>query len=367
MSVLLCESIKCKTIHLLKTKSLHKYLSGECTEEEKAEVERWLQKSPRNQEKMNDMKQIWDIPPGKRITVDPEDAWELFRSRVLETPKRSDINTGRFSGKGKKNPVYQLRNRQKGNNIRLMTYLAAIAAVFLVAFLFVYQSSQNSVPSEFEFSMQEITTEKGQRTNVRLSDGTRVQLNGDSKLMIPENFKDNHRIVTLEGEAYFEVVPGQSGNFHVYANNSVTRVLGTKFNVRAYPDDDSVEVVVAEGRVSMSTDENMHAPEVQLTQNQRGTLSRSGEVMAAPIEDASLYLGWTSGKLIFHNAPVQEVKRRLERWFDIEVVLVGDFSSNEKLLTGTFENVPLSLVLGSISLSLDLQFQQEGNHVVFTK
>src|SRR5690625_4336611 len=174
----------------------------------------------------------------------------------------------------------------------------------MITFLFSYQSAQDSSFPEFELSMQEISTEKGQRTTVRLSDGTRVQLNGESKLMIPENFMDDHRIVTLEGEAYFEVVPGMQNNFFVYANNSVTQVLGTKFNVRAYPDDDSVEVVVAEGRMSMNSDENMHAPEVQITQNQRGTLSRSGEVRASQIEDVDIYLGWNKGKLTFQNTSV---------------------------------------------------------------
>src|SRR5690625_2417497 len=159
---------------------------------------------------MNDMKQIWDIPPGKRITVDPEDVWELFRNRVLEKPKRSNVDTGRSSGRKGVHLAYQNKDRQQGNTVRLMAYFVAIAAVLLVAFLFTYNSAQDSVVPEFELSMQEISTEKGQRTTVRLSDGTRVQLNGDSKLMIPENFKESHRIVTLEGEAYFEVVPGQS-------------------------------------------------------------------------------------------------------------------------------------------------------------
>src|SRR5690625_6584345 len=248
-----------------------------------------------------------------------------------------------------------------------MAYSAAIAAVLMITFLFSYQSAQDSALPGLELSMQEITTEKGQRTTVRLSDGTRVQLNGESKLMIPGSFTDGHRIVTLEGEAYFEVEPGMQNNFFVYANNSVTQVLGTKFNVRAYPDESNVEVVVAEGKVSMSSDENMHAPEVQLIQNQRGTLSTSGEVVASAISDVDLYLGWTKGKLTFHNTPVQEVKTSLERWYDNEVVLKGDFSSNEKLLTGSFENVPLSLVLGSISLSLDLQYQQDGNIIIFSK
>jgi len=351
----------------LETELLHKYLSGECTEKQKAVVERWLQASPQNQEKMNEMKQIWDISPGKRITVDPEDAWELFQNRVLDSRERFPEKVQRQPNRRKRYPAYKNNDRQRGRMGRMMAYSAAIAAVVMITFLFSYNSVQDSTLPEFELSMQEITTEKGQRTTVRLSDGTRVQLNGESKLMIPGNFMDSNRIVTLEGEAYFEVVPSMNKNFFVHANNSVTQVLGTKFNVRAYPDESNVEVVVAEGKVSMSSDENMHAPEVQLIQNQRGTLSTSGEVVASAISDVDLYLGWTKGKLTFHNTPVQEVKTSLERWYDIEVVLKGDFSSNEKLLTGTFENVPLSLVLGSISLSLDLQYQQDGNIIIFSK
>jgi len=351
----------------LETELLHKYLSGECTEEQTAEVERWLQASPQNQEKMDEMKQIWDIPSGKRIHVDPEDAWELFRSRVLVPRKRFPAEARRQSNRGNRYPAYKNTDRRRGRSVRLMAYSAAIAAVLMITFLFSYQSAQDSALPGLELSMQEITTEKGQRTTVRLSDGTRVQLNGESKLMIPGSFTDGHRIVTLEGEAYFEVEPGMQNNFFVYANNSVTQVLGTKFNVRAYPDESNVEVVVAEGKVFMSSDENMHAPEVQLTQNHRGTLFRNGEVMAAPIEDTDPYLGWTKGRLTFYNTPVPEVKTRLERWYDIEVMLAGDFSSNEKLLTGTFENAPLSVVLASISSSLDLHYQQDGNVVTFSR
>src|SRR5690625_2861382 len=316
---------------------------------------------------MDEMKQIWDIPTGKRIHVDPEDAWELFRSRVSVPRKRFPAEARRQSNRGNRYPAYKNTDRQWGRSVRLMVYSAAIAAVLMVAFLLSHPFSQDSAPPEFELSMQEITTEKGQRTTIRLSDGTRVQLNGESTLMIPKNFMDSHRIVTLEGEAYFEVASDMERKFFVHANNSITQVLGTKFNVRAYPDEDNVEVVVAEGLVSMSSEEQLHAPEVQLIQNQRGTLSKSGEVVASAISDVDLYLGWTKGKLTFHNTPVQEVKTSLERWYDIEVVLKGDFSSNEKLLTGTFENVPLSLVLGSISLSLDLQYQQDGNIVIFSK
>jgi transmembrane sensor len=237
----------------------------------------------------------------------------------------------------------------------------------LITFLFSNHISLMSGVYEPELSMQEITTNKGQRTSVKLSDGTRVHLNAESKLIVPESYMNNNRIVTLEGEAYFEVEPHTNRTFFVHANHSVTQVLGTKFNVRAYPDEDNVEVVVAEGKVSLNSDENMLAPEVQLTRNQRGTFSRNGEVVASTITDAERYLDWTKGKLTFHDAPVGEVKSRLERWYDIEVILKDDFPVNERLLTGTFENVPLSVVLSSIALSLDLQYKQDGNTVILLK
>lgn len=329
---------------------------------QKAEVERWLQDSPQNQEKLNNMKQIWNVSPGKRIHVDPEDAWELFRTRVLDTPQR---NANKVVSKRNRGSAYQsYEGRRRNKAVRILAYSTAVAAVLMIAFLFSYPTVQEPVPATFELSMQEITTEKGQRTTVRLSDGTRVQLNGDSKLMIPGNFTENNRIVTLEGEAFFEVIHRSDSQFFVQANNSITEVLGTKFNVRAYPDEDSVEVVVAEGRVSMSASDELHAPEVQLTQNQRGTLSKSGEVVASAISDLELYVGWTMGKLTFKDAPIEEVKVKLERWFDIEVILGEGFSTEDKLLTGTFEDAPLAVVLASISLSLDINYQKGEEKVV---
>src|SRR5690625_7311300 len=127
---------------------------------------------------MNDMKQIWDIPPGKRIAVDPEDAWELFRNRVLEKPKRSHINTGRSTGRRDVHRTYQNKDRQQDNSVRLMAYFAATAAVILVAFLFTYDSAHDAVVREVELSMQEKTTEEGQRTTVRPAEGNRVERHG---------------------------------------------------------------------------------------------------------------------------------------------------------------------------------------------
>lgn len=351
----------------MKTELLHKYLAGECSPREKQEVENWLESSPQNRKKMDEIQRIWCVSPGKRIDVDSKEAWASFHERFLHTqetdPEREPVS--KFAEK--KNKLYKRPLRQRWMSPRSVMVYGVVAAILMIAFLF---SNQNWLISKLpgpELSMQEIKTERGQQTSVKLSDGSLVQLNAGSKLLIPENYMVNNRTVHLEGEAYFEIVHNPDKEFLVYANNSITQVLGTKFNVRAYPDEDKVEVVVAEGKVSIYPDENILAPEVQLTQNQRGTFSRNGEIEASTIPDLGLYVDWTKGKLTFNDAPLGEIKNRLERWYDIEVFLKDDFSANDKLLTGSFENVPLSVVLNSIALSLDIHYKQDGNTVIFLK
>lgn len=352
----------------MKTELLHKYLAGECTILEKEMVENWLHSSPQNQEVLDEIQQIWRISPGKRIHVDSHEAWTSFQSRVLKTQDTFPDREPTSKPAEKKSKQYKNHVRKRWMSSRsIMAYAGAVAAIFMIMFLFFNQGWLNYKAADPELSMQEITTQRGQQTTVKLSDGSLVQLNGESKLSVPENYMDGNRAVHLEGEAYFEIVPNPDRKFLVYANNSVTQVLGTKFNVRAYPGEDIVEVVVSEGKVSLSSDENILAPEVQLIQNQRGTFSKNGEIIASNVSDLSKYMDWTKGKLTFFDAPPGVIKNRLERWYDIEVILKDDFSSNDKLLTGSFENAPLSVVLSSIALSLDIDYKQDGSTVIFLK
>src|SRR5699024_7923477 len=120
--------------------------------------------------------------------------------------------------------------------------VAATAVVLLAALL--YYVAGFSTPDAPEMVSQKIITEKGQQTTVQLSDGTRIHLNVESRLSVAAGFNsDNKRIVHLEGEAFFEVAPDRQRPFEVHTAGSVTQVLGTKFNVSAYPDQEDVQVV----------------------------------------------------------------------------------------------------------------------------
>lgn len=344
----------------MKISYLHKYLSGECNAKEKEAVKKWLNASKQNQEYFEALKLIWDVSPKKNITVDAEAAWESVRPQNLKKTKSI------------KNPVLPSAGQQKNNysgsfirqHAHAFAYSFAAAAVILIAVMFTQFVPENKVPTQPTQEMQEVITERGQRTTLRLIDGTRIQLNVESQLEIPADFNSTDRQVYLEGEAYFEVVSNPAKPFIVHTPEGVTKVLGTKFAVRTYPCDSQVQVVVVEGKVSLGPNEDGTAQAVHLTRNRRGIYTKNGNLEVTEIENLDEHIGWKAGKLTFRNAPLTEVRQRLERWYDIEITFKNEFSSLSRRLTASFKNEPLTEVLKVTALALDVKYEREGQEVI---
>ncbi|MFH5833843.1 FecR family protein [Halalkalibaculum sp. DA3122] len=342
---------------------LQKYISNRCSVREEELVKEWLNASSENKKIMKEMEQIWRVSPGKNIDVDSGKAWDAFRrEHILD--RESAVSDNGVPGTGQVNRHY-LRENRAGRRSRVLAYVGTVAAVLLVALLFYNSGPFPPELPQQELVSQEITTEKGQRTMVRLSDGTRIHLNAESKLTVPHDYMKNERVVRLHGEAFFEVVSDQNRPFVVFTANSVTHVLGTKFNITAYSGDEEVQVVVAEGKVALGSDDDLRAPEVQLTRNQKGMINKNGEILASNIPDVSMYTDWSRGILTFRDAPLGEVEKKLERWYDVEVLFDEGISDEKRQLTGTFKDVSMSSVLNSIALSLELHYTQDGRTITF--
>lgn len=345
---------------------LHKYLSGECSTGEKKLVEEWLKADPQNREFMKELKKIWKITPNDEFEVDAQTAWVSFRRRVIEKPDHSSLNTP-VSDKQKRlsdNRKYSIGSHR--NQSKIFAYSIVAAAVVLIAFLFFQYIPEVDNTSEAQITMQEIVTKKGQRTTFRLSDGTRVQLNNDSRIEIPAEFMDAFREVYLDGEAFFEVMHNQDKPFIVHSKDAFTKVLGTKFGVRAYPEEDQVQVVVAEGKVALGSQKQVNRQSEFIARNEIGILSENGQTYVSPVANMDRYLGWKDGQLVFDDTPMREVKPQLERWYDITCTLV-DSSLDSRLLTASFNNEPMTEVLSVIALSLNMKFEREGREVTFYK
>ncbi len=340
---------------------LQKFLSEECSPEEKQQVEDWLNADPENRTFMHSLIKIWDVEPKDEIQVDAESAWDSFQHKISEDKVSDPKTTVQHLQKW----YSDSRNRRKSS--RTVAAIWSVAAVILVTVL-VYNimprfvTAPDDSVAEQQTTVQQISTERGQRTSVRLMDGTKVQLNAESKIEIPPAFGDSVRRVTLEGEAYFEVAHNPNKPFIVHTADAYTRVLGTKFGVKAYAEDDEIQVVVQEGKVALGSLSRSDLQSKPITKNKRGSITSNGITRVREVANISKYLGWKDGRLIFESSPLPRVISQLERWYDINIV-VADQSLRTSTITASFKDEPMTEVLNIITLSIDAHYERSGRTI----
>ncbi len=345
---------------------LHKYFSGECSKAEEQLVQEWLKADARNREYLKSLEKIWNASFGDEFDVDVQAAWKKFRERVFEEQKAEAKPRNVFSIVDKTHSRYEYEHPRR-QWLAVGAYAAAVIVVVAVAVVLFSPFTHKVTPPPT--AMKKIVTQKGYRTSLELADGSRVVLNAESRLTVPKEFAADKRVVYLVGQAYFEVVHNPDKPFIVHAGDVSTRVLGTKFGIRAYPAEKKVQVVVAEGRVAVDSQKPTgRREEIQLTHNQMGVVSQNGQTKVTSVANLDQYLGWRKGRLVFRNTLFPAVRRQLERWYDITCKLAPDsYELNSLRLTATFDNEPLSEVLKVIALSLNLDYRRVHQVVIFSK
>lgn len=342
---------------------LARYLAGECTGRELEIIKQWLRENPENRKGMKELKQIWETSARKRPVssdytgIDGE--WDKLKDRLK--------NEEGFRGHADKRPAGS-KELKTPSGYSTTRHLMRVAAVLLLAGLLgilSYQYWSQSQPEPREQALREISTEKGQRANSTLGDGTRVLLNADSKMTLPSEFASDVRRVFLEGEAYFDVASNPDKPFVIHSREAVVRVMGTSFSVRSYPEDEQVRVVVQEGSVSFEAKDPRSSQKATLTANQLGRYSlKSNQIETRQVDDIELYLSWREGYLKFRETPMSEVATELERRYGIEV----DFrhpAVKEMSLTALLKSRSIRNVLDVISVSLDIQYELNESNVTF--
>ncbi|MDR8389910.1 FecR domain-containing protein [Aliifodinibius sp. S!AR15-10] len=350
-------------------KILYKYVKGDCDEEELRKVGVWLKKDPANEDFFISFIEEWSEEENIEFDTDARAAWDQFQKNNLKPDNLQDTDySSRFTGQAIDKP-YSIKYIKRGRSPAFWSYSAAAVMLLILALIFVIEQFKvQSMPvTEKESSYQEISTVRGQRTNLILSDGTKVILNSSSSLRIPKNYGTGVRKLYLVGEAFFEVKHDEEAPFIVVSYDTYTKDLGTQFNVTAY-DSTSIEVAVKEGLVSMGRvkEGELQKDIVELTPNKLGVLKDVGGLTVSDIDHMDQYVGWTEGELAFRSAPFPVVLKRLERWFDIDCKVKGDASSFAKrTLTATYDNMPMSEVLDVLSISMDVSYTRQGRTITF--
>ena len=193
------------------------------------------------------------------------------------------------------------------------------------------------------------------RVQFRLPDGTTGWLNSNSNVKYLGNFL-RKRQVELTGEAFFDVVKDASRPFTVTTSDIQLEVLGTKFNVASYCDEDNIEVVLEEGSLKFV---NIRKNQSKIMKpNDLIVYNKELKSIVSEVVQPKKYLSWTEGSLVFRNDPIDVVARRLARWYNAEVVLKNDIDTNLRL-RATFVGENLEEVLNLLKLSLPVKYSIE--------
>jgi hypothetical protein len=195
--------------------------------------------------------------------------------------------------------------------------------------------------------MNTLATPRGGQYEVVLPDGTRVWLNSATSLTYPVMFPGKERRVELTGEAYFEVAKNAASPFFVKTSSQTVEVLGTHFNINSYPDEKSVKTTLLEGSVKVTGSENGRVVKLSPLQQAVNVSGNLKVIDDADIEEA---LAWKNGKFLFRNTDLQTVMRQLSRWYNVDVEYQGTVAT--KHYRGRISrNVPVSQVFEILKTS----------------
>lgn len=191
----------------------------------------------------------------------------------------------------------------------------------------------------------------GARVSFNLPDGTTGMLNSGSKLTYTLPF-NNNRYINLEGEAWFEVNHDENHPFEIRAGNSTVKVLGTSFNLSAYQAENYIEVVLQKGKVEFH--DKKGDKDVTLLPSER-LVFQDGNISKSVIDPAKYY-AWTEGKLVFRGDLMDEVARRIERWYNVKIEL-ADRKLEKYSFRATFEDDKLEDVLRYLSMTSPIKYK----------
>lgn len=209
----------------------------------------------------------------------------------------------------------------------------------------------------------ELKTPVGQQLTINLSDGTKVFLNAGSSLRFPTVFNTSKREVHLSGEAYFEVAKNKIKPFKVYTANQEVEVLGTHFNINAYENESFSRTTLVEGKVKVKA-KNVVASSV-LEPGQESVV-QIGNLVVSEV-DVSDALAWRLGYFKFNNEDLESIMRKLQRWYNIEVVYETQRNPNLAFNGRISQTKSIASILKIIEESGNVHFKIEGRRVTVLK
>ncbi|TKG95577.1 FecR family protein [Puteibacter caeruleilacunae] len=312
-----------------KDNPLGKYIKGTHSLNDKLEVDNLFLDDNNSQRLKEELEDYW-------INEEGEQADEKTLSRMLRLLHQK-INTQR-------NWI------ERGG--RILNMYAKVAAVLLIPLMIysIWQHTQTT-KSTIEYATAEISSPEGCRTKFYLPDGSSGWLNANSTIYYEQGPK-NQRNVQLTGEAFFDVTKDKEHPFVVALPNFKIKVLGTRFNVTGFPDQNIESVVLEEGSVQVIDNNNRKV--ITMKPDYKVSYYKDKRKFIGEKVDAKNYIAWINGVLIFNNDPVEVMAQKLEAFYNIDVE-VDKRGLEDDLFFATLENESLEDVLKFLEITSNVE------------
>lgn len=331
-----------------------RYLSGECSEAEAQRLQGLMQQDRQLRELVLVMQKVWNVTPLPRDQVDLDGAWQQMRSRIRSAESKAT--------QGSRPPARQPWFMLWPGLVRRSLQFALLMLFISGAFLIYDNTREKSVVRQDSF--RTVRVDNGRRLDVNLPDGSHIKLDAGSELRFPAEFTDG-REVFLKGEAYFEVTHDAERPFRVHAHHAMIRVLGTKFNIRAWQENPVVAVTVSEGSVALNNSYRQDENSVIIRKGYYSSLSEAGIPSTPAPVDVAANLGWMHNEIHFKDASVKEVMAQLKRWYDFTFD-IEDPAILEHRITVHIRMTNIEDVLELISILTDCKISKDGKAIKLT-
>ena len=312
------------------------YLSGNASEAETVELEKWVLASDENRERFTTFKKAWILAGMKEnlVEADVEDQWNHISQELF------------FGGK-----VVDMKSQRSFGRRWAPIAVAAGLAIFLAIWLL--QGPLNKT-THIEQTLAEVK-------DLNLPDGSHIILNQYASLSLEDVSFENQRSVKLEGDAFFDVQRDENKPFLIQTSNVEIEVLGTSFYVDARSDQEEVRVVVESGSVAVRSGRE----EVVLLANESAVFEKSGKQLVKQANDDPNFLFLKSKTLAFDQVSLEEVIATVNRYYHSNISLQVEEGS-PCYLTGAFQDKSLDAVITIIEETLGIEANRSASQVILT-
>ncbi|MEN8230181.1 MAG: FecR domain-containing protein [Bacteroidota bacterium] len=335
--------MKNQNIETRRTSSeVEKFARGTCRHDEALSVVQWLKDPSKKSSLQQPLEKLWDKHLEEKgvhdEAVDLQPTLDRIHDHISMQWEQPD-------------PGFQKK-------LRIYKILLRVAAVLFVPLLittslYIHEQTRTSATKD---QYTELTVSYGSKLHTVLPDGTTVWINSGSKLEYPQTFSKKNRSVKLSGEAYFDVTLNRQHPFVVETEAINIKVLGTRFNVTAYPGEETISATLEEGSVAIETGGKKSSSLCLLEPNEQMVFQKENRTFQKRTVQTDLFTSWKDGKLVFRNSSLNYMINQLERWFNTDIEITNEGGLPQTPFTMTIEDETLEQVLKYLSVASGITY-----------